>query len=158
MSIQVTIRYQGPIGFAPSKASIIAGARAVSRIMVVALMFLGTTIGGLGIGYGAWAYATVVRAAHLGARYAEIHGAEAVANPSDRTPLAREIEQIVRQNAGDLRAEALNVETMWPEKHAPDKTIRVRVAYSLPFLTGSLTFAGEGSGLIAPQYEMVVKN
>jgi hypothetical protein len=34
----------------------------------------------------------------------------------------------------------------------------VRVAYSLRFLTGSLTFAGEGSGLIAPQYEMVVKN
>jgi hypothetical protein len=158
MSIQVTIRYQGPMGFARGKAAIASGARATFRLTAVALMFLGTTIGGLEIGYGVWTYSTIVRAAHLGARYAEIHGAEAAGSWADKVILNREIEQIVLRNAGDLRAGALNVVTTWPEKSASDQAIRVRVAYPLRFFTGSLTLAGESSGMVAPRYEMVVTN
>jgi hypothetical protein len=158
MSIQVTIRYQGPLGLAWGKAPIATGARATFRLAAVALMFLGTTIGGLEIGYGVWTFSTVVRAAHLGARFAEIHGAEAAGSPADKAVLNREIEQIIVRNAGDLRAGALNIVTTWPEKTTSDQAIRVRVAYPLRFFTGSLTLAGESAGSVAPRYEMVVTN
>jgi hypothetical protein len=156
MSIQVTIRYQAPAGFALSKASIVSGVRAAFRVAALAVMFLATTVGGLQIGYGIWSYSTIHRAAYLATRYAEIHGAQAAASSIDRVLLNREIEQIVRRNSGDLRPDALTISTTWPDKNASDQKVRVRVAYSLRFFTGSLTLTSEDARVMAPQYQIVM--
>ena len=159
MTVNIQIRYRVPQRPAClRKAGVLAGGKAVVRLALTILMFLGTTIGGLEIGNAVWTYSTVVRAANLGARYAELHAAAADGAVVNRDSVSREIENIVRDNVGDLSRKALTVDTAWPPAGASEAPVRVRVAYSQRFFASSLTFAGEGFGIPAPRYEVAVTN
>lgn len=160
MQVGIKIRYRArPAGGRPrlSKASVAAGARAAVRLGLIAVMFLGTTIGGLEIGHGIWTYCAIARAAKLGARYAEVHSLDSPVSAA-RARLTHEIEQIVRANAGDLPEQKLNVTTTWPVESAGDSLVRVRVTYPIRFFTGSLVFANEREADIVPAYEMAATN
>lgn len=160
MDVNIKVKYRVPTfdaRQAVTKASLAASARATLRLAMVALMFLGTTIGGLEIGYGLWTYSTITRAAHLGARYADVHSND-TSGAVGRARLAQEIEHIVRSNADDLRGETLNVVTTWPTQNSPDAAVKVRVTYPVRFFTGSLVFSSERMSGVVPSYKMVATN
>jgi len=140
-----------------SKAFVAAGARAAVRAGLIALMFLGTTIGGLEIGHGIWTYTTIDRAAKLGARYAEAHNRD-TSGGAARARLTHEIGQLVRSNSGDLRRENLSIVTTWPAERADDPAVRVRVTYPIRFFTGTLVFASERATSVVPAYELAATN
>lgn len=159
MEVRIRIRYRVPQQAERprlSKASVGGNFRAAARLALIAVMFLGTTIGGLEIGHGIWTYCTIARAAKMGARYAEAHSLDSSAGIA-RVRLTHEIEQIVRANAGDLPGKKLNVVTTWPAEGG-DSAVRVRVTYPIRFFTGSLVFANEREAEIVPAYEMAATN